>query len=275
MRFRRRALFAAPVFGLLGSAPSQAASATLPADSQPDFTILCIGQSNMDGTSPLPPSPVLLANAREERIPWCFYKDRTWGLLQDPYAGGESYFSDLKNAAAGASVAPGIARRLMPTVGNLAFVPAAKAGSSISSWLYTPRGGRSYLDMSVEQMRASGRVPDLALWWQGETDSKTGTATTGPAWKNCLAQIAARIYAEFGCPLMVGVIQTNDLLAYANQTVIQQAQRESWTEIPHIVQGPDLSDIATAPENAVHLAHPAKIDTAAARWAERILLWRG
>lgn len=269
--------FAIRLFAIIGiilvAVGALAGSPTLPVSTEPNFTVLCIGQSNMDGTNGLPPSPVLLPGAREEHVAWCFYKDRTWGVLQDPCAGGTSYFPDLHSPGAGASIVPGIARRLMPTAGNVAFIPAAKGGSSIGAWLYRPAGGRSYLDMAVEQAKASGQAPTLAYWYQGETDSKPNTGTTGALYKSYLGQIAARIYAEFGCPLMVTAIQSNDPTVYGNQGVIQQAQRESWAEVPHVVQGPDLADISTMPENAVHLAHPAKIDTAAARGANAILAW--
>jgi hypothetical protein len=259
---------------LLAAYAALAGSPTLPASSVPNFTLLMIGQSNTQGQNPLPPSPLLMAGAREEHVAWCFYLDRTWAQLQDPYCGGPSYYPDFANPNAGASIAPGIARRIMPTVGNVAFIPSAKGGSAIGSWLYRPSGGMSYLDMAVEQAKASGQTPDLAYWYQGETDSKPSSGTTGVQYKAYLAQIADRIYAEFGCPLMVTAIQTNDPPVYGNQRLIQQAQRESWAEVPHVVQGPDLADITCAPENAVHLAHPAKIDLVAARGASAILAWK-
>lgn len=270
---RRAIPFFAALGILLTVFASRAGSPTLPVSTQPNLTLLCIGQSNMDGTNPLPPSPLLLANAREEHVAWCYYKDRQWAVLQDPYAGGPSYYPDMFNASAGASIAPGLARRLMPTVGNLAVIPMAKGGSSIGSWLYRPVGGTSYLDKAVEQTRASGQTPDLALWWQGETDAKPSSGTTAQQYKTYLGQISGRLFEEFGCPLMVTVIQTNDPTAYANQGLIQQAQREAPLEVPHVLAGPDLSDITTAPENAVHLAHPAKIDLASARTAVPILAW--
>ena len=262
-------LLAGLIGTLLAATSLLAGSPTLPTSTEPALTLLMLGQSNMDGTNSLPPSPLLLAGAREEHLAWCYYKDRQWGLLQDPYAGGTAYYPKTFNAYAGASVAPGIARRLMPTVGNLAFVPAAKGGSTISAWLYRPPGGLSYLDMAVEQARASGHHPNAACWWQGESDS-TPPGTIAIQYKSSLAQIAARLFAEFGCPLLVAAIQTNNPAQYPNQGVIQQAQRESWMEVPHVAAGPDLSSLETLPQDSVHLADPAKIDEASARWAAAI-----
>lgn len=254
-----------------------AGSSTLPASSAPQFTLVGMGQSNMQGQNPCPPSPLLLKGAREEHVAWCFYPDRTWAQLQDPWCGGSSYYETFANSSAGASVAPGIARRLLPIVGNMAFIPAAKGGTSASSWLYRPPGGMSYLDMAVDQVRASGLTPNLVLWLQGESDAKTTPPgvqqVSGAQYKAWLTAIADRIYAEFGCSLMVAVIPSPDPVKYANQCVIQQAQRESWTEIPHVVQGPDLSSICTAPQNEVHLAHPQKIEDASGRFADAIINW--
>lgn len=269
----KRLAFLLTILALLLGLSARAGSPTLPASSQPDFVLALLGQSNMPGTNPLPPSPLLLANARESHVAWCYYLDRQWGQLQDPVGGGPSFFALFYNASAGASIAPGLARRLMPHVGNMAFIPAAVPGSSISAWNYRPPGGLSYLDMAVAQVAASGQTPDLALWWQGETNSRAIYNTTEAQWLADLTPIAARVKAEWGCPLMVVVMQTNDATTYPNQAVIQQAQRHSWTQVPHVISGPDLSDVTTAPENAVHLAHPTKIDLASARTAAAVLAW--
>lgn len=271
----RHLVFIAALLGVsLAAVSVLAGSPALPASSQPDFVLAIMGQSNALGTNPLGPSPLLLAGAREEHVAWCFYPDRQWAVLQDPYSGGVAYYSNFQNNSAGASIAPGLARRLMPVVGNVAIIPAAVSGSSISAWNYRPTGGMSYLDKAVAQVAASGQVPNLALWWQGETDAKPVPGKTEAQWLADLTLIAARVHTEWGCPLMVVTMQTNDPTIYSNQGVIQQAQRNAPSVVPYVISGPDLSDILTAPENAVHLAHPAKIDMAAARWADAILAWR-
>lgn len=270
----RRALLAAPLALELPRQAQASASAVFPLG-VPGKVVAIGGQSNSYGTNPLAGLQWCDFGLHDAAVPYCYFLDGTWGLLRDPIAKGVSTYPVFANPSAGASVWPEVARQLLSVAGSMSFIPCGKSGSQIGAWTYRPTGGLSILDQCVQRIRDSGVTPDVFTWWQGESDAKPIANISGTQWKSYLAIISNRMWSEFGCPTMVAIMQTCDPSKYGNQGIIQQAQREAPSEVPHVIAGPDLSSLYTVPESDVHLASYPKVTQAGALWSTCLRDWWG
>lgn len=276
---RRAICFFALLGVLLAGFAVRAGSPTPPV--HPELTVLIAGQSNAGGLG-VPymvwggSEPIydtwIAPGSTSDRIASCFRKSGEWSVLTDPQAGGPSTFPKFANPLAGASVWPLVARELLPVIGNVAFIPCDKPGSSIGSWLFVPANDTSLVAQSIQRAQQSGETVGLVFWWQGETDAYKDSATTYSQYGTRLATLAARYKADLGADLMPCKFERCWDTDYPKQAEINQAIADSWGT-PNIVQGPDLSDIPTMPEDTVHLLPPSKRKLAAGRIAAAILNW--
>jgi hypothetical protein len=138
------------------------------------------------------------------------------------------------------------------------IIPAAVDSSSIAQWL----PGTANYNAMLARVTASGEPVKGVLWWQGESDAIAGLSQA--LYHSRLATIAAQIQADLGAPLFVAKLQNCTGVPAANLAAINAAIQASWSDIPNVRPGPDLSDIVT--DDNVHLIAQSSIEMAAARW---------
>ncbi len=279
MRIKYRA-FILVLLGVFAASLVKAGSPELPQSTAPALTIIVGGQSNAGGFG-VPysfwgaPEPYydswIVPGRNDEHVAWGYYKNGRWGILADPLAGGSSIYPRFTNQYANASVWPMVARELLPVIGNVAFIPCEMGGTSWGSWLYVPPPpGVRPIDDMIARVHESGQTPQLAVWWQGETDQQQGTPPESI--KTWTTQIDSILHAEFGSDLMPCKIQGCGTERKPGWFTTNAAIGELWGT-GNIVQGPDLSDISTAPESSSHIITPEKRRECAHRWAQCILVW--
>lgn len=230
----------------------------------PTDTFIIAGQSNGSGrgTNSQVWSPGLGFPALN------FANDYTLKALADPYDSPsgqiDTVSSDTSPAAAG-SVWPLVANSFLANVRKrVLFVPCAKGGVSITSWL--PGANHQnratlYGSMVYRALRAGGNLK-CVMWWQGETDAINGM--TQATYNGYLDTIANAVQADLGIPLMACKLQNSSGIADANEAAINAAIAEAWADNANVLQGPDLSDLGS--DDAYHLQSDAKLLTAAGRW---------
>jgi hypothetical protein len=142
---------------------------------------LLMGQSNMSGRgllAELPPG----WNTRDPRIQ-LLGNDGVVRPAVEPLDSSEGQI-DAVSADAAAAVGPGLAfaraRLEADPDRRILLVPCAKGGTAIAEW--TPAADRSTLFGScvarAREAKARGRLRG-ALWYQGESDTRTAEAATG------------------------------------------------------------------------------------------------
>jgi hypothetical protein len=190
-----------------------------------------------------------------------------WRELSDPYdmatSQTDTVSSDSSPAAAGSFI-PLLATEIMADQGvPVAFVPAAKGGVSITSWL--PGGDHQdrttlYGSMVYRALQTGAKA---VLWWQGETDAIDGMAQA--TYNGHLDTIANAVDTDLGVPLMACKLQNSSAITDSpNEAAINAAIAEAWADNANVLEGPDLSDIGS--DDAYHLQTDAKLLTAAQRW---------
>jgi hypothetical protein len=190
----------------------------------------------------------------------------TWIELADPTDSAtgqiDTVSSDTSPAAAG-SIWPLLATLHMADQGvPVAFVPTAKGGTSITSWV--PGGDhadRATLYGSMKY-RASVTGAKAVLWWLGETDAIN--AMDQVTFNGHLDTIANAVQTDLGVKLMACKLQNCTGIADANEAAINAAIAEAWGDNANVLTGPDLSDIAS--DDSYHLMTDAKLLEAATRW---------
>jgi hypothetical protein len=223
---------------------------------------ICAGQSNMSGRGT---NNQVYGHATLKA--GLFSNAYAWRELSDPYdmatSQTDTVSSDSSPAAAGSFI-PLLATEIMADQGvPVAFVPAAKGGVSITSWL--PGGDHQdrttlYGSMVYRALQTGAKA---VLWWQGETDAIDGMAQA--TYNGHLDTIADAIDADLGVPLMACKLQNSSAITDSpNEAAINAAIAEAWADNANVLEGPDLSDIGS--DDAYHLQTDAKLLTAAQRW---------
>lgn len=146
------------------------------------------------------------------------------------------------DASPAGSYFPFLATRYMQCFGvPPAFVPGALAGSQSSWWL--PSG--SYTNRSTLfgsgnfRCQYVGGVKTI-LWWQGETDAVNSTSSG--TYNANLDTIASGTLSELGVGLMACKLETLDDTPWiADNTGINWAIGQAWTDNNAVLQGPDFS----------------------------------
>ncbi|MDQ3008820.1 MAG: hypothetical protein M3Q81_04465 [bacterium] len=219
------------------------------------------GQSNASGRG----TSSQLVTITTQRLAKMFGNDYTVKDLIDPTDSSTSQVDTVSgdSVAPAGSVWPLVANSLTANVSkNVMFVPCAKGGTAISAWLpgadhedrTTLYGSMIY---RAKQAQSYGTLKGV-LWWQGESD----VSTTQADYNSRLDTIANAVMNDLGIPLLPARLQECNFDASALRAAVDEAVADN----PNIKAGPDLSDIACAPEDTVHLLPNAKLSTAATRW---------
>lgn len=142
------------------------------------------------------------------------------------------------------------------------FIPTAVDGTSILSW--QPVTGANYVNMK-SAIQAAGITPKAILYWQGEYEASGGVITQAQ-YHASLSTLAAGVWSDFGCPLIVAKLQYATGYSDARTDVINAAIVQAWGDVSHVVAGPDLSVLRTDSPDGAHLGSDDKIHLAANLW---------
>lgn len=100
------------------------------------------------------------------------------------------------------------------------------------------------------------------LWWQGETDAIAGMSQA--TYIACLDLLADSSHADLGARLMPCLLQRCTGITGTRLAPINRAIAEAWNDNPHVVAGPDLSDMTT--DDGYYLESDTSLHTVAGRW---------
>jgi len=144
----------------------------------------------------------------------------------------------------------------------VAFVPAAKSGSSITEW-QPPRNrfNRNTLYGSMAH-RARLTGARAVLWWQGESDALGGMS--GADYQARFSQIAGAIQSDLGIPIIPAILHNSVAIPDEQEVAIRQAVTDATAASANIIPGPDLSDLAS--DDQYHLLSDSNLQAAAERW---------
>ncbi|MBC7148980.1 MAG: hypothetical protein H5U22_06335 [Rhizobium sp.] len=225
------------------------------------------GTNNQTYTSSVVPAAKLFAN------------DNTLKAMADPTDSNSGQIDSVSDdAAAAGSIWPVTFSRMLDywssvgeKVPEVVFVPCAKGGTSITSWL----PGADHLDRSTlygsalyrARLAGSGRPGVLTVVQriQGETDAAAGMSQA--TYEGHLATLAAAVRADFKCDLVVSKFpyctSTN---ANTGQAAIWAAIDAAWGDA-NIVQGADLSTVRVDSGDGLHMAGDILLSVAADKMA--------
>ena len=145
------------------------------------------------------------------------------------------------------------------------FIPTAVGGTSILSW--QPVTGANYVAMKAA-IEAAGVPIKAILWWQGEYEASGGVVDQA-YYHDKLATLAAGVWSDFDCPLVVAKLQYAAGYSDARTDVINAAIEQAYDDVAHVMPGPDLSVMRTDPDPN-HLISDDKIHLAANLWWQAI-----
>lgn len=239
----------------MASSPFIAPPAFIP----PSLVIAGAGQSNMVGLS-----PNLQSYSHPSLKAWLFGNDEQWKELSDPWDDAANSVDSINiDNNAGGSFIPLLATLMLENLGlEVGFVPSAKSGTSILSWLPNPA---NHADRSSRYGSLIHRVnwtgARVVLWWQGENDAFDGMSQA--EYNNHLDTIANALFADAGVKLMPFKLQNSAGIPPEQTAVINAAIEEAWNDNPNIIGGVDLSDIDT--DDDYHLFSLEKLTETARR----------
>jgi hypothetical protein len=217
------------------------------------------GQSNASGRGDHPQS-----TSHEWLKAALFGNDYLWHELTDPSDSNAGQIDLVSiDLEAGGSVWTLVAGHYMNATNiPVAFVPAAKGGSSITPWL----PGRDHFDPATlyGSMASRARLTGAkaVLWWQGETDALDGMAQAD--YQARFQQLANAIQRDLDIPIMPALLHNSMAIADDSEAAIRRAVVEAAGTQNNVVLGPDLSDLAT--DDQYHLRSDANLQAAAERW---------
>jgi hypothetical protein len=191
-----------------------------------------------------------------------FGNDYTWRELADPTDSNAGQVDAISgDPDAGGSVWALLGSHIMNARNiPVAFVPAARGGSSINDW--TPnRFNRATLYGSMAT-RARATGAKAVLWWQGETDALNGVSQAEYAAQ--FSQLASTIRRDLGIPIIPALIHNSTAIPDDREAAIRQAVVEAARSNSAIWLGPDLSRLAS--DDQYHLISDANVQAAAERW---------
>ena len=193
-----------------------------------------------------------------------FGNDYLWRELSDPTDrdAGQVDSVSVDFEAAG-SVWTLVAGHYLNATGvPVAFVPAAKGGSSITAW----QPGRDPFDRATlygsMAYRARLTGAKAVLWWQGETDALDGMAQAD--YQRQFSQLATAVRRDLGIPIMPALIHNSMAIPDDSEAAVRRAVVDAVNALATVLLGPDLSDLAS--DDQYHLRSDANLQTAAERW---------
>jgi sialate O-acetylesterase len=193
-----------------------------------------------------------------------FGNNYAWRELADPVDSSAGQVDAISgDPDAGGSVWALIGTHLMNARNiPVAFVPAARGGSSIADW--TPpssRFNRSTLYGSMAH-RARTTGAKAVLWWQGEIDALENMSQAEYAAQ--FGRLASAIQSDLGIPIIPVLIHNSMAIPDDAEAAIRRAVIEAAQTYSAIRLGPDLSDLAS--DDQYHLLSDANMQAAAERW---------
>lgn len=193
-----------------------------------------------------------------------FGNDYVWHELSDPADSNANRLDEVSiDLEAAGSVWPLVATHLMNARNvPVAFVPAARGGSSISDWLPgSDRFNRATLYGSMA-FRARVTGARAVLWWQGETDALEGMSRETYAAQ--FSQFVDAVADDLGIPVIASLIHNSMGIPDDAEAAVRRATVEAAGANNMIWMGPDLSDLAS--DDPYHLQSDANLQVAAERW---------
>lgn len=193
-----------------------------------------------------------------------FGNDYLWRELTDPSDSDAGQVDSVSvDFEAGGSVWTLVAGHYLNAASvPVAFVPAAKGGSSITAW----QPGRDRFDRAtlygsmIYRARLTGAK--AVLWWQGETDALDGMAQA--EYHRQFGQLATAIRRDLGIPIMPALIHNSMAIPDDGEAAVRRAVVEAADALDTVLLGPDLSDLAS--DDQYHLRSDTNLQIAAERW---------
>lgn len=191
--------------------------------------------------------------------------DYVWGEMIDPTDDNTGQVDGVSSdSIAAGSVWPLIATSIMADQGvPVAFIPCAKGGAGIASW----QPGVNHSDRTTLYGSMNYRITQCGgalavLWWGGETDALASMAEA--TFNSSLDSFADAVNVDQSIPTIVCKLQNSSGIPDVDEAAINSAINTAWGDNTNVVQGPDLSDMAS--DDSFHLQSDAKLAEAAARW---------
>ena len=201
-----------------------------------------------------------------------FGNDDLWKALRDPVDSPARQVDRVSaDPRAGGSVWPLVGAGLVAADPvPVAFVPCARATTSISRWLrdeQRPYSRATLYGSMVRRVRAVGGRVRAVLFWQGEADARALVERS--RYQVSLALLASQLGEDCGAPLVAAQIGDYGP-RYAAEAVngIRLAQQDAWSA-GWALPGPVLYDIDL--HGDVHFRREPETALAAARWTAAIL----
>ncbi|MCC6804632.1 MAG: hypothetical protein IT319_17250 [Anaerolineae bacterium] len=217
------------------------------------------GQSNASGRGDHPQSA-----GHEWLKAALFGNDYQWHELRDPTDSDAGQVDGVSiDFEAAGSVWTLVAGHHMGATGvPVAFVPAAKGGSSVTAWLpgRDPFNRATLYGSMAYRARLTGAK--AVLWWQGETDALDGMAQAD--YQRQFQQVATAIRRDLGIPIMPALIHNSMAIPDDAEAEIRRAVVEAANAVDTVLLGPDLSDLAS--DDQYHLRSDTNLQIAAERW---------
>lgn len=163
------------------------------------------------------------------------------------------------------------AAEVISTATNLSqlWVPCAKSGSAISSWIpLADHQDRTslYGSMVFRSIKAATNgTLKAVLWWQGESDAISGMSSQ--TYQSNLHVIASAVWVDLGIPLITCKLQNSTNISDSNENQIRIAVGNFWAT--NGFAGPDFSDLDS--DDNYHLRSNTKIAEAGTRWGNVIV----
>ncbi len=204
-----------------------------------------------------------------------FGNDDHWRRCTDPTdsnAGQVDAVSREQRRARG-SVWPLVAARIMATEGvPVAFIPAARGGSTLSQWQRSddaPRDrGTLYGSMLRRVRRINGQVRAVLFWLGGTDVARRVPQSTAQA---LLDSLATDVRADLGVPVVVAQLGDwpCEVPGSASPDAFRMAVAHAWTHSDGVLVGPVLYDIDLLRQGLVDRKHyimDPELVTVADRW---------
>lgn len=197
-----------------------------------------------------------------------FGNDDTWKELTDPFdsAVGQVDYSSIDTSAYGSFVPLLATHIVMQERIPVAFIPAARSGTSIAQW----QPGTPLYESMKRRIAIAGGVVRAVLWFQGESDAKDGTGYA--AYSKQMNTMVDQLAADFpGTKVMVGQIgQTRYPTEHLE--AIRQAQTDLWSSNANVLPGPVTKDIDLSDEggDTLHFRSDADLAAFADRWWQQL-----
>lgn len=190
-----------------------------------------------------------------------FGNDYNWKELSDPVDAVTNQVDSVSDdGSALGSVWPLIATSVLTNNSlPVAFVPCAKGGTAITSWL----PGANHQDRSTLYgsmiYRALQTGCKAVLWWQGESDVVSGMAEA--TYNGHLDTIANAIGSDLSVKIIPCKLQNMPDL---DETNVNNAIGTAWGDNSNVLTGPDLSSLSS--DDAYHIKTNENLASAASLW---------